>query len=163
MERGDIPGDDTSLRVEATSSPIPPGDITTVGGVLETTEVSVQPALAERAVAEVAMVDGSGGGDGEGAVLARYGQGMETLGVVESRGNAETSGRSEAAVGVEERTMEGPNGGSLDQAETSPMREPRADLGKAPIVEDEPVVQPVERDIPPYLWAAAQVRGRHAI
>ncbi|KAI8549114.1 hypothetical protein RHMOL_Rhmol06G0001100 [Rhododendron molle] len=98
-------------------------------------------------------VDCNGGDDSGSAVLAGYGQETETPGAVESRGGAEASGRPEAAVGVEERSTEGPSGGGLDQgveeAEASPMREPRTDLGKTPIVEGEPVVEPMVEDTPP--------------
>ncbi|KAI8559963.1 hypothetical protein RHMOL_Rhmol04G0217600 [Rhododendron molle] len=147
MEQSDAPGGDTSLRFEVTPSPIPPGDDTTVGGISETTEVSA------------VVVDGSGGGDGGSVVLAGYGQGTETPGAVESRGDVEAVGQSEAAVGEEERTTESPGGGSLDRAaeetETSPVREPRADLGKAPIVEDEPVVE----DTPPMFMGSGAGAG----
>ncbi|KAI8551106.1 hypothetical protein RHMOL_Rhmol06G0159300 [Rhododendron molle] len=109
--------------------------------------------MAEGTAAEAALVDGSGGGDGGSVVLAGYGQETETPGAVESRGGAAASGRLEASAGVEERATKGHGGGSLDQvveeAETSAVREPQTDLGKAPIVEGEPVVEPMVEDTPP--------------
>ncbi|KAI8538593.1 hypothetical protein RHMOL_Rhmol09G0116300 [Rhododendron molle] len=119
--------------------------------------VSDQAALAEVVTVRAATVVGSGGSDGGSVVLAGYGQGTKTPGAVESRDDVGASGRSEAAASVEERTTEGHSGGGLDlvveETEASPVREPRTDLGKAPIVEDEsvvePGVEPVVEDTPP--------------
>ncbi|KAI8551258.1 hypothetical protein RHMOL_Rhmol06G0171400 [Rhododendron molle] len=153
MEQGDIPSDDTPSRAKVMSFSILLGDDTIVGGVLETMEVSDQGALAEEAAASAVVVVGSGGDDGDDAVLAGYGQETETPGAVESRDGAEVLGRSKVATGVEERITEGHGSGGLDQvveeAGTSTAREPRTDLGKTPIVEGEPEVEPMVEDIPP--------------
>ncbi|KAI8535375.1 hypothetical protein RHMOL_Rhmol10G0169300 [Rhododendron molle] len=110
--------------------------------------------MAEEAAVSATAVGGSSGGNGDSGVLAGYGQGTETPGAMESRGDVEALGQLEVAIGLEERTTEGHSGGGSDRAaeetEASPMREPRADLGKAPIIEEELVEEPVvERDMPP--------------
>ncbi|KAI8559901.1 hypothetical protein RHMOL_Rhmol04G0211800 [Rhododendron molle] len=143
MDSSETPGADHSSRIEVTLPPIAPEGVTMAEVVPETAGVSDHAALAEEATATApaAAVVGSGDDDGGSAVLAGYGQETETPGAVGLRGGAEVSGRSEVVVGVEERTPEGPGGGSLDQVveevETSPVREPRTDLGKAPIIADD--------------------------
>ncbi|KAI8571527.1 hypothetical protein RHMOL_Rhmol01G0126700 [Rhododendron molle] len=66
------------------------------------------------------------------------------------RGEDEASGRSEGVISLDERAAEAQGGGRLDrvevETEASPVREPRADLGKDPIIEEEPME---ERDTPP--------------
>ncbi|KAI8542263.1 hypothetical protein RHMOL_Rhmol08G0125200 [Rhododendron molle] len=143
MDQSGVPGGDQSPRVEVTPPPTALEGDTTVGGASETTVVSAQAALAEETTASAAVVDDSDGGDGGRRVLAGYGQETETLGAMESRGDDEASGRLEVTTSLEERTTEGHGGSGSDrvevETETSPAREPRADLGKAPIVEEEPV------------------------
>ncbi|KAI8546925.1 hypothetical protein RHMOL_Rhmol07G0157300 [Rhododendron molle] len=152
MDSGETPGADHSSQIEVTLPPIAPEGVTMAEVVPETTGVSDQATLAEEAMAPAAAVVGSGDDDGGSVVLAGYGQETETPGAVESMGGAEVSSQSEAVVGVEERTTEGLGGGSLDQVveevETSLIREPRTDLGKAPIVEGEQVVEPMVKDTP---------------
>ncbi|KAI8559794.1 hypothetical protein RHMOL_Rhmol04G0202300 [Rhododendron molle] len=58
-------------------------------------------------------------------------------------GEDEATSRAEGMISLEERAMEAHGGSVLDGAgeetEASPVRKPLADLGKAPIVAEEPV------------------------
>ncbi|KAI8543184.1 hypothetical protein RHMOL_Rhmol08G0198200 [Rhododendron molle] len=143
MDDKDIPGGDQPLRVEVTPPPVAPERDTMAGEVPETVGVLAQAVMAEEATASTAEVIGSDGGDGGSEVVAGYGQGTESSGAIAPRGEDEATGRAEGVISLEERATEAHGGGGLDGAEeetkASPVREPRADLGKDPIVAEEPV------------------------
>lgn len=79
----------------------------------------------------------------DSVVLASYGQGKEGSGAMEPRGEGKAMGQLGAGDGLEERALEAEGGGGSDrveeETEVSLVREPWANLEKAPIVEKEPV------------------------
>ncbi|KAI8542747.1 hypothetical protein RHMOL_Rhmol08G0163500 [Rhododendron molle] len=157
MNGSEIPGGDQPPRVKVTSPSVPPESDMVIGEVPETTWVLASAAMAEEATASSTMVGDDGNGSGR---VIGDGQAMEGSGAMELRGKDEATGQLEGVGGSEKRATEAHGGGSLEgttkEADASPVRQPRADLGKDPIVEEEPVE---ERETPAMLVGNGEGAG----